>query len=115
LAEKKIPFDQQENNNLKQNISRPLKKRSRLKIILLALLLVFVVSGGAVALLVMSYINEAPPLDPDRLATVETSYLFDSDGNEITALHEEQNRIAVAFTAISDSILSVVYVPLTPT
>jgi penicillin-binding protein 1A len=104
LAEKKIPFDQQVNNNLRQNISRPPKKRSRLKIVLLSLLVFFVVSGGAVALLVLSYINDAPPLDPERLATVETSYLFDSDENEITALHEEQNRIAVELAEIPDNL-----------
>lgn len=104
MAEKKIPFDQQENNNLSQNISRPTKKRSRLKIILLSLLLIIVLGGGAVALLVISYINDAPSLDPERLATVETSYLFDSDGNEITALHEEQNRIAVELTEIPDNL-----------
>jgi len=104
VAEKKIPFDQQGKNNINQNISRPTKKRSWLKIILLSLLLIIVFGGGAVALLVMSYINDAPPLDPERLATVETSYLFDSDGNEITALHEEQNRIAVELAEIPDNL-----------
>ena len=114
MAEKKLPFDQQNkaaryNNNGKKRK----KKRSVIKITLLVLFLLFLAGGGFTASVVMSYIDEAPELDPARLATVETSYLYDRHGNEITALHEEQNRVAVglaempahlqqAFIAIED-------------
>jgi penicillin-binding protein 1A len=113
LAEKKTPFDQQTKYKEVPKNSKPRKKRSVFKIALLVVLLLFLVGGGALTAIVVGYINEAPPLDPDRLATVQTSYLYDSSGNEITALHEEQNRILVelddmpahllnAFIAIED-------------
>lgn len=113
MAEKKTPFDQQTKNTESPKNRKPRKKRSVLKIALLVIVLLFLAVGGAVAAIVAGYIEEAPPLDPDRLATVETSYLYDSSGNEITALHEEQNRILVelddmpvhllnAFIAIED-------------
>lgn len=113
MAEKKTPFDQQVKNKVSHDDRKPKKKRSVLKIVLLVVVILMLAGGGAIAAVVAGYIEEAPPLDPERLATVETSYLYDSSGNEITALHEEQNRILVeldempvhllnAFIAIED-------------
>ena len=101
MAEKKLPFDQQKNN--KQN-KRPGSRFRILKIALLVGLLLFFVAGGAAAAVVANYINEAPQVDPAMLETVETSYLYDSDGEEITALHEEQNRIAVSLEEIPEHV-----------
>ncbi len=101
MAEKKLPFDQK--NNSKPDIDsnrKPRKRRSIIKITLLVLLLLFLIGGGAGAYMVAGYINEAPELDHARLATVETSYLYDRHGEEITALHEEQNRVAVSLPEI---------------
>ncbi len=104
MAENKTPFDQQKNNKIKdKRINKPVKERKKrpaLKIILLVTLILAIAVGGAVAAIAYSYINEAPPLDPERLATVETSYLYDSNGVEITSLHEEQNRIVVNLSEI---------------
>ncbi len=101
MAEKKLPLDQQKNNN--QNI-RPRRGFRILKITILVGLLMFFIAGGAAAAVVASYINETPPIDPAMLETVETSYLYDSDGEEITALHEEQNRIAVSLDEIPEHV-----------
>ncbi|MBW6463597.1 MAG: transglycosylase domain-containing protein, partial [Firmicutes bacterium] len=104
MAEKKTPFDQQNSNksNIKDNgkSGKERKKRSLLKIVLLVVLILAIAVGGALAAVAYSYIEEAPEIDPERLATVETSYLYDSNGNEITALHEEQNRIVVELNEI---------------
>ncbi len=93
MAEKKLPFDQlYDKKKLKRS-------RSRFRIFKIAILvgfILFFIAGGAAAAVVAGYINDAPPIDPAMLDTVETSYLYDSDGEEITALHEEQNRIAVS-------------------
>ncbi len=102
MAEKKVPFDQRHKTAYggKVKKKRPRKKRRFFKIFFLLLVLIFLGAGGATASVVVNYVNDAPPLDPSRLATVETSYLYDRHGNEITALHEEQNRVAVSLSEI---------------
>ncbi|MDY6825661.1 MAG: PBP1A family penicillin-binding protein [Bacillota bacterium] len=97
MAEKKMPVDRQNN---KSETKKPKKKRSIIKIIILIIFLLLVIGGGAAAAVVYSYISEAPPFDASKLATVETSYLYDSSGAEITRLHEEQNRIVVSLDEI---------------
>ena len=101
MAEKKTPLDKQINSpggaNKKQ---KKKKKRSIFKIALLIIFILGLAVGGALAAVAYSYIEEAPELDPERLATVETSYLYDKDGNEITMLHEEQNRVLVKLDEI---------------
>ncbi len=103
MAEKKIPFDQKTNSKPGNN-NQPPKKRSVIKITLLVLLLLLIAGGGVAAAVVSGYINEAPELDPARLATVETSYLYDRSGEEVTALHEEQNRIVVGLNEIPEHV-----------
>ncbi len=100
MAEKKVPFDQNVNAIPDKTNTTPKKKRSVIKITLLVLLLLLLAAGGVVAVVLKDYIEAAPPLDPARLATLETSYLYDRSGEEITALHEEQNRIVVSLTEI---------------
>ncbi len=101
MAEKKLPFDQRKNINKKK---RPRSRFRILKIVILVGLLLFFVAGGAAAAVVANYVNEAPPIDPVMLETVETSYLYDSEGEEITSLHEEQNRIAVDLEDIPEHV-----------
>ncbi|OPL15039.1 MAG: hypothetical protein AVO34_00585 [Firmicutes bacterium ML8_F2] len=96
MAEKKMPVDRQNNTDIK----KPKKKRSIIKIIILIIFLLLVIGGGATAAVVYNYINEAPPFDVSKLATLETSYLYDGNGTEITRLHEEQNRIVVSLEEI---------------
>ncbi|MGM0651791.1 MAG: PBP1A family penicillin-binding protein [Bacillota bacterium] len=100
MAEKKIPFDRQVDINEKNKNNHPRKKRSIFKILLLVILLIFIIGSGATAAIVTRFASEAPELDTSKLATVETSYLFDVHGEEITALHEEQNRLAVSLNQI---------------
>ncbi len=104
LAQKKTPFDQQKanitDNNKKKKEKTARKKRSVWKIIFWSLFILVIAVGSAVAVIASGYINDAPELDPSRLATVETSYLYDVHGNEITALHEEQNRMVVSLDEI---------------
>jgi penicillin-binding protein 1A len=100
VAEKKKPFDQQKSKYYKPLKSKTRTKRRAVIVALLVLFGLFIVAGGAAASLVINYANEAPPLDPSKLETVETSYLYDRYGNQITALHDEQNRIAVALDEV---------------
>lgn len=104
MAEKKAPFEQQKTIKYNSNKSKHRTKRRAIIIVLLVLLGLFILAGGAAATLVINYANEAPPLDPSRLDTVETSYLYDSSGEEITALHDEQNRIAVSLSDIPQHV-----------
>ncbi len=98
MAEKKIPFDQRKKYNQKGKRRR---NRFRIfKILFLACFLLLLAAGGATAAVVAGYVNETPPIDMSLLETVETSYLFDNAGNEITSLHEEQNRIAISLEDI---------------
>jgi penicillin-binding protein 1A len=80
------------------------KKRRLFKIIALIVLLLILAAGGAVAAVVVTYIDEAPPFDPSLLETVETSYLYDNNGEEITPLYEEQNRIAVTLAEVPEHV-----------
>ncbi len=106
MAEKKIPFDK--NSSGSGTDEQPRKrwtKRKKIKIALLAVLVLGFLSTIAVAAVAYSFIDDAPPLDPERLETVETSYLYDSEGNEITALHDEQNRVAVSLDEIPQHVI----------
>ncbi len=102
MAEKKVPFDQKKAKPALKKNSNHIK--SAIKIIFAFLVVIFLVSGGSVAAVVVNYINETPPFDLARLATVETSYIYDQDGKEIVALHEEQNRIVVGLETIPDHV-----------
>ncbi len=100
MAVKKNPVE------FKLEKKKPAVKKKRrfilvlFKVFFLLLFITFIVAGGAAAAVVMNYVNEAPPFDSSRLAIVETSYIYDRNGEEIVALHEEQNRIAVSLDDI---------------
>ncbi len=113
MAEKKVPMDSKVRSSAPRANNRIFRFGSLMKVFFALLIIFFLIGGGATAAVVIHYVNETPPFDPARLATVETSYLYDSDGKEITVLHEEQNRIVVdledvpahvrqAFIAIED-------------
>jgi penicillin-binding protein 1A len=110
----KAELDEQKNqevlidtkNNFVPNGSdnRPSKKRRVVKIIILVVLLLLVITGSTAAILVISYIRTAPLLDPSMLETGETSYLYDINGEEITSLHGDQHRIAIALEEIPEHV-----------
>lgn len=103
MAEKKIPFDRQ--NNRASNELRLFKKNSRLlTIILFSLFLIVLITGGAAAAVVSSYINDAPPLDATYLEVVETSYILDSNERVVAPVHGEKHRIAVNLGEVPDHV-----------
>ena len=104
VAEKKVPMDTKTKNATAKTNSRTVRLGSILKVLFALLIIFFLIGGGATAAVVIHYVNETPPFNPARLATVETSYLFDSEGNEITVLHEEQNRIVVSLDDVPDHV-----------
>jgi len=104
VAEKKIPMDSKTKNSAAQKNTHPLRVGNIFKVIFALLIIFFLIGGGAAAAVVIHYVNDTPPFDPARLATVETSYLFDSEGNEIMVLHEEQNRIVVDLEEVPEHV-----------
>lgn len=104
MAQKKVPVDR----------SRPARRQGQrsavsiivlfLKTIFLIFLFAFFLAGGAAAAVVVNYVNEAPPLDPRRLTTVETSYIYESEGREVAVLHQEQNRVVVSIDKIPEHV-----------
>ena len=106
MAENKVPFDH--NNSGSSGSVQPRKRwtrRKKIKVAVLTLLAVVLIGVATVAAVVVDFVNDAPPLDPQRLETVETSYLFDNSGEEITALHDEQNRVAVTLDEIPEQVI----------
>ncbi len=104
MAEKKVPMDSKSRNSASKTNQRGFRFGSVLKVLFALLIIFFLIGGGAAAAVVIHYVNDTPPFDPSRLATVETSYLYDSEGNEITVLHEEQNRIVVNLEDVPDQV-----------
>ena len=104
MAEKKIPMDSKTKNSTAKKNTHPLRVGNIFKVIFALLIIFFLIGGGAAAAVVIHYVNDTPPFDPARLATVETSYLFDSEGNEIMVLHEEQNRIVVDLEEVPEHV-----------
>ncbi len=100
MAQKKNPMGFDAEWSTSKHEKKPGRIGTIIKVIFILLFILFVIGGGATAAVVYNYIEDAPVMDPSRLATVETSYLYDSEGNEIMALHEEQNRIAVSLDTI---------------
>jgi penicillin-binding protein 1A len=104
VAEKKLPLD----HGRKISAFKEVKKRGRtgkvVKIFFALLVFLLLITGGAAAAVVVNYVNEAPSFDPSRLATVETSYIYDRDGKEVASLHDEQNRIAVRLNNIPQHV-----------
>lgn len=100
MAEKKQPLDLKVEPSRFKKGKRKAFFRTFLHSLFALLLILFIIAGGATAAVVVNYVNEAPPFDPSRLTTVETSYIYDSNGQEIVALHDEQNRIVVNLNSI---------------
>jgi penicillin-binding protein 1A len=104
VAEKKAPLDYKTG---KPEVTKRREKRragSFIKSFFVLVLFLLLLTGGAAAAVVVNYVNDAPPFNPSQLATVETSYIYDSNGDEIVALHEEQNRIIVGLNDIPEHV-----------
>ncbi len=85
----------------------PLPKKKIKKIIKIALLIfVFLGIAGAAtgAVVIATYLKDLPPLDHNKLKNVETSYLYDREGQEVTRLHGSENRIVVSLDEIPQHV-----------
>jgi penicillin-binding protein 1A len=100
VAERKVPLDHKKTRGSKNEPERKKKVRKTLKIILLSIIAACLIIGGSAMAVLVSYIKETPPFDETKLKTVETSYLFDKNGREITALHGGENREIVLLPEI---------------
>ncbi len=104
MAEKKQPFDLKVVPTRYKKGRRKAIFRTIVNSLFAFLLVLFIVAGGAAAAVVVNYVNEAPPFNPSHLAAVETSYIYDSKGNEIAVLHDEQNRIVVDLDSVPEHV-----------
>lgn len=104
MAEKKQPFDLKVSPSQYKKGRRKAIFRTIVNSLFALLLVLFIVAGGAAAAVVVNYVNEAPPFNPSHLAAVETSYIYDSKGNEIAVLHDEQNRIVVDLSSVPEHV-----------
>ena len=104
MAEKKIPLEQRPAGSNLRTKQRKIRAGIVIKGFMIALLLLLFVGSGAVAAVIVNYVNEAPVFDPSYLAAAETSYIYDSNGLEIAVLHEEQNRIIVSLNEIPEHV-----------
>lgn len=106
MAEKKNPVYYRPGEPMRKNFRTKKKSlfKTLFKVFFALLFIMLLVAGGATAAVVIHYVNETPPFDPSRLATVETSYLYDARGDEVTILHEEQNRIAVGIDDVPEHV-----------
>ena len=87
----------------KGNVSK--KRRSKIVKIVLALILFSILAAGlAFASAIIICIKDLPPFDPDKLQFVEASFVYDNQGQEITALHDEQNRVIVSLDEIPEHV-----------
>jgi len=99
-----------ENKGLGKNV--PPKKSSKKaktkasvgkKILIITLLCLFclvLIGGVSVAMVVMDYIEDAPPYQPEKLKPAETSFIYDHEGNKLSRLHDVQDRKSIALEEI---------------
>ncbi|MDO9535509.1 MAG: PBP1A family penicillin-binding protein [Bacillota bacterium] len=93
---------QNNNKGKKSKKTKSVKKKlfKLIKILLLLFLIAFIIVGAGALTIVYSYVKDAPDFDEGILPPSVTSYIFDNDGNEITRLYNEQNRIEIPLEQI---------------
>ena len=104
MVEKKVPVDHKRKKSHKNTAEKNVTIPKTLKTVLLSLAVLFFIGGVSSAAVLVSYIKGAPPFDPEKLNTVETSSVFDKAGLQVTQLHEEQNRVALPLSEIPDHV-----------
>ncbi len=78
--------------------------KKAIKIVLLLILLAVLAGGLALASAVVLCIRDLPSFDPSKLQFVEASFVYDNQEQEITALHDEQNRVVVSLDEIPEHV-----------
>lgn len=104
MAEKKVPLDQIKKQAQGNSKRFQLNLSKNMKMVLLVAAALVVIGGAVATGILVSYIMTAPPFDPEKLATVETSYIYDKDGREIAELHDEQNRVVLPLSEIPEHV-----------
>lgn len=88
-------------NSVENKKIKKKKKFKAWKVILLTLLLIILVSIGAVGGVVLAFINTAPEINVDNFTNlVQTTKVYDKDGNYVESLHGVENRTYVPLSKI---------------
>lgn len=98
-----------ENNNK----NKKKKKKSKLtfakgfKIFIIALLIVVILSGGAIAGMVISIIKDAPDIDPTKINSSlnQTSFIYDNQGNLIEKIEAAEFRTFVGLDEMPQHLI----------
>ena len=85
-----------------KGIGRVLLKTFKISVLLLIVLII--VAGAGIFSIVYSYVKDAPDFNPQDLNPAVTSYIFDNQGNEITSLYDEQNRIEILLESVPQDV-----------
>ena len=104
MAEKKTPQDQKKSGSNNHRKNQQKTKKTLLRKIIFVAIVVALVAGLTATAVGISYIWDTPAIDRAALETVQTSYLYDYEGNEVAGLHGEQNRITVQLTDIPEQV-----------
>ena len=83
------------------------KRILRLLLILSAVfILISSIAGFATYRVVAAYMADVPEFDLEKFSPALTSFLYDKDGNEITATMGAENRIEVPLDQISENLIN---------
>ncbi len=97
-------------NTRSNSKDRPPKRKNKrgwlkgLKAIVLLLTVLILLIGIGGLTLVYSYVQDVPDFNPGNLTPPVTSYIYDRDGNELTALYYDQNRIQISLDRIPQHV-----------
>lgn len=72
-------------------------------IVIFLLVIIFIITGAGAGLF-FAYIKDAPAFDPEKLKPIETSFVYDDNGQVIAELHGEQNRIPVEISEVPEHL-----------
>ncbi len=100
MAERKTPLDQKKSGTYDHRKKQKSTKKTLLRKIVSGAVLVVLIAGLTATAVGINYIWDTPAIDRAALETVQTSYLYDYEGNEVAALHGEENRILVPLADI---------------
>ncbi|MDK2835476.1 MAG: penicillin-binding protein [Thermosediminibacterales bacterium] len=80
------------------------KKVKVFKAFFIAFIITCFILAGAGAGLLVSWLKDTPPFDPEQLKPSETSFVFDSSNKQIAELHAEENRVIVPLEKIPEHL-----------
>ncbi|HZJ99589.1 MAG TPA: PBP1A family penicillin-binding protein [Tissierellaceae bacterium] len=97
----------QNNNRDKKKKKRKLTFAKGFKIFIIALLIVVILSGGAMAGMVISILKDAPEIDPSEINSTldQTSFIYDNQGNLIEKVEAAEFRTFVSLDKIPDHLI----------